>query len=107
MMIGLVFLMSFFLFELIDISQIFPSLSALKQSNSSFLYLFPPMWFVGLYETLLGNTDPLFRILAKWAVPAIILPLMGFFLISAAGYRKYLGKMREVKRQKRHFNKNA
>jgi hypothetical protein len=105
MMIGLVFLMSFFLFELIDISQIFPSLSALKQSNSSFLYLFPPMWFVGLYETLLGNTDPLFRILAKWAVPAIILPLMGFFLISAAGYRKYLGKMREVKRQKRHFNK--
>jgi len=105
MMIALVFLMSFFLFELIDISQIFPSLIDLKENSPLFLYLFPPMWFVGLYETLLGNTDPLFRILANGAVPAVILPLMGFFLISAVSYRKYLGKMREVKKRKVHHFK--
>ena len=105
MMIAIVFLISFFLFELIDVSQIFPSLIEFKESNSSFLYLFPPMWFVGLYETLLGNTDPLFRTLAKGAVPALILPLLGFFLISAVSYRKYLGKMREIKRQKKHLYK--
>jgi hypothetical protein len=105
MMIALVFLMSFFLFELIDISRIFPTLPALRQSNSLFLYLFPPMWFVGLYETLLGNSDPLFHTLAKWAVPAVILPLLAFFLISAAGYRRYLRKMREAKRQKTHWNR--
>jgi len=105
MMIALVFLISFFLFELIDISQIFPSLIELKENSPSFLYLFPPMWFVGLYETLLGNTDPLFRALAKGAVPAVILPLIGLFLISAASYRKYLGKKQEVKRQKKHFYK--
>ena len=105
LMIALVFLISFFLFELIKIPQLFPSLPALKQNNSLFLYLFPPMWFVGLYETLLGNNDPLFQALAKWAVPAVILPLIAFFLISAIGYRKYLGKMREVKRGKMHLNR--
>ncbi len=105
MMIALVFLISFFLFELIDVSQIFPSLPALKQSNSPFLYFFPPMWFVGLYETLLGNTDPFFHTLARGAVPAVILPLIVFFLISSTGYRRYLGKMREVRRRNTHLNR--
>jgi hypothetical protein len=104
MMIALVFLLSFFLFRIIEIPRLFPSLAVLKQNNSSFLYLFPPMWFVGLYETLLGNKDPLFSDLAKWAVPAVILPLLAFFLISTIGYRKYLKKMREVKKEKTHFN---
>ena len=105
MMIAFVFLMSFFLFRIIEIPRLFPSLPALKQNNSSFLYLFPPMWFVGLYETLLGNKDPLFSALAKWAVLAIILPLIAFFMILAIGYRKYLKKMREVKRKKTHLNR--
>jgi len=105
MMIALVFLMSFFLFRIIEIPRLFPSLAVLKQNNSPFLYLFPPMWFVGLYETLLGNKDPLFHALAKRAVPAVILPLIAFFLISAIGYRKYLKKMREVKRGKTHLRR--
>ncbi len=105
MMIALVFLMSFFLFRIIDFPRLFPSLAALRQSDSSFLYLFPPMWFVGLYETLLGNSDPLFPSLAKWAVPALILPLAAFFMISAFGYRKYLRKMREVKKEKPHLDR--
>ena len=105
MMVALVFLMSFFLFELIEIPRLFPSLSALKQNNSPFLYLFPPMWFVGFYETLLGNEDSLFSTLAKWAVLAIILPLIAFFMISAIGYRKYLKKTREVKRNTTHLKR--
>jgi hypothetical protein len=105
MMIALVFLMSFFLFRIIDIPRLFPSLPVLRQSDSPFLYLFPPMWFVGLYETLLGNRDPLFQTLAKWAIPALVLPLTAFFMISASGYRKYLRKMREVKREKTHLHK--
>ncbi len=105
MMIALVFLMSFFLFRIIEIPRIFPSLTVLKQNNSPFLYLFPPMWFVGLYETLLGNKDPQFQALAKWAVPAIILPLIAFFMISAVGYRKNLKKMGEVRRKKPRLNR--
>jgi hypothetical protein len=103
MMIALVFLMSFFLIELMDISRVFPSLPALKQGNSQFLYLFPPMWFAGLYETLLGNTDPFFQALANRAVPAIILPLVAFFMISAVGYKTYLKKTGEMKRRKTHL----
>jgi hypothetical protein len=103
MMLALVFLMSFFLFRIIEIPRLFPTLASLKQSNSSLLYLFPPMWFVGLYETLLGNNDPMFQAQAKWAVPAVILPLISFFMISAIGYRKYSRKMREMKGEKAHL----
>jgi hypothetical protein len=105
MMIALVFLTSFFLFRIIDIPRMFPPLAALKQTNSPFLHLFPPMWFVGLYETLLGNNDPLFHSLAKWTVPAIALPIISFFLISASGYRKYLKKMWEVKYKRSHMDR--
>ena len=105
MMIALVFLMSFFLFRIIDVPRLFPSLTALRQSDSPFLYLFPPMWFVGLYETLLGNRDPLFQTLAKWAIPAVILPLIAFLMISAVGYRKYLRKMREVNSERSHLDR--
>jgi hypothetical protein len=105
LMIALVFLTSFFLFRIIELPRLFPSLAALKESNSMFLYLFPPMWFVGLYETLLGNNDPFFQVLAKWAVPAVTLPLVAFFMISAIGYRKYLKKMREVRREKTPLNR--
>jgi hypothetical protein len=61
------------------------------------------MWFVGLYETLLGNEDLLFQALAKWCAPAFLLPLSGFFLISAIGYVKYLRKMRETRKRTKHL----
>lgn len=101
MMIALVFLMSFFIFRIIEIPRLFPPLSVLKQTGSPLLYFFPPMWFVGLYETMLGNRDPLFVDLAKLAVTAVILPLLGFFMISAASYRKYVKKMRESRKKKK------
>jgi len=105
MMMLLVFLSSFFLFRIIGIPRLFPSLLALKQNNVQSLYLFPSMWFVGLYETMLGNKDPLFQALAKLSFLAVILPLLAFFLISAIGYRKYLTKMREHKRAKKHLKR--
>jgi hypothetical protein len=35
--------------------------------NSPVVYLFPPLWFLGLYQTQLGWTDPVFRALASSA----------------------------------------
>jgi hypothetical protein len=105
MMMAMIFLSSVFLFRIVEIPRIFPSLSALKQSSPTSLFLFPPMWFVGLYETLLGNKDPLFSDLAKWSIPAVILPFLGFFMISVIGYRKSTKKMREAKNGNRHFTR--
>lgn len=79
------------------VSKFFSSIMALKESNPLFLRLFPPMWFVGLYETLVGNNDPIFSELSKFALLATVIPAIAFFIAAALGYRRYLKKMHEVK----------
>jgi len=74
-----------------------------RESNSLFLYIFPPMWFTGLYETLLGNNDPLFSALFVFAVLAFVVPPLAFYLIEVLGYRRYIIKMQEVKKRTAHF----
>jgi len=83
-----------------------PALSSfllLKENNSLFLYLFPPMWFTGLYETLLGNNDPMFSALSIFAVFALIISPLAFYLTGVLGYRRYIIKMQEVKKRTAHF----
>ena len=75
----------------------------LKENNSLFLYLFPPMWFTGLYETLLGNNDPLFSALSIFAVLAFVVPPLAFYLTEVLGYRRYVIKMQEAKKRTAHF----
>lgn len=53
-----------------------------KRTNSPALFLLPPMWFLGLYRTLMGSNDEVFRRLAHVAVAALGLVA----LISAATY---------------------
>jgi hypothetical protein len=43
----------------------------LHQPNSAAVYLFPPLWFLGLYQTQLGWTNPVFRELATSARLAV------------------------------------
>jgi hypothetical protein len=47
-----------------------------KNLYDPFVYVYPPLWFTGLYEFLIGNKDPYFEALASIAVLAIII---GFF----------------------------
>jgi hypothetical protein len=97
LMIIYVFLIFLFLTAPTYVSQFFSSFAALKENNSLLLYLFPPMWFVGLYETFLGIKDPLFSTLCNFALLAIIVPAIAFFIAAALGYRRYLKKMPEAK----------
>ncbi len=83
-----------------------PALSSfplLKENNSLFLYLFPPMWFTGLYETLLGNNDPMFSALSIFAAVALIITPLAFYLTGVLGYRRYIIKMQEAKKRTAHF----
>jgi hypothetical protein len=57
-------------------------LPAWKRANSPALFLLPPMWFLGLYRTLLGAGDQAFRQLAQISLCALGLVI----LISAVTY---------------------
>lgn len=38
-----------------------PSMEGFRETYNSFIYYFPPLWFVGFYEQLIGNTDIVFK----------------------------------------------
>jgi hypothetical protein len=79
-------------------SEIFPfsKFYELREANNSFLYIFPPMWFVGIYETIIGNGDPLFT--AGWNLGLFGLIFFAgvFFIATGIGYKQHL---------KRSFNR--
>jgi len=103
LIIAFVFMMIFIIVESTGTPPPFSHFQQFRESNSLFLYLFPPMWFTGLYETLLGNNDPLFSALSSFALLAFFVPPLAFYLTEVLGYRRYMIKMQEVKKGTAHF----
>ncbi len=99
------FMMIFFFTESVGPLRLFSHFQQFRENNTLFLYLFPPMWFTGLYETLLGNNDPLFQAVSFFAVFALIVPPLAFYLTEVIGYKKYIIEMQEVKKKTAHFVK--
>jgi hypothetical protein len=100
-----VFMLVFFIAESVGSFLLFSDFLQLKESNSLFLYLFPPMWFTGLYEVLTGNRDSLFLALSVFAVFAFILSPLAFYLTGTLGYGRYITKMQEEKKKTMHLAK--
>jgi hypothetical protein len=100
-----VFMLVFFIAESVGKFLLFSDFPQLKEGNSLFLYLFPPMWFTGLYEVLIGNRDSLFLALSVFAVFAFILPPLAFYLTGALGYGRYMTKMQEARKKTMHLAK--
>jgi hypothetical protein len=71
----------------------FGTFLSLKAGYSGFLYLFPPMWFTGLYESLLGNADAFFRPFASLAVLSLVSTVGLSYVAMGLGYRRYLRHM--------------
>ncbi len=65
----------------------------LKAGYSGFLYLCPPMWFTGLYESLLGNADAFFRPFASLAVLSLVCTVGLSYVAMGLGYRRHLRHM--------------
>jgi hypothetical protein len=105
LMVILVFLMILFFSETLTVTHSLFSFLQLKESNASALYYYPPMWFTGLYESLLGNEDPLFSQLSNIALFALGVTIFAFFLTSAISYSRYLRRMDEVKKKNPQFVK--
>lgn len=53
--------------------RIYSSMGDFKGSVSSFMFYFPPMWFVGFYEQMVGNYDFIFKPLYYIAGIAVVL----------------------------------
>ncbi|MBN1224281.1 MAG: hypothetical protein JXB23_13625 [Candidatus Aminicenantes bacterium] len=103
LMVALVFLMILFFSETITVSGSMASFPGIRENNPGFFLFFPPMWFTGLYETLLGQGDPFFHGLARIAVLALVIPTLVFFLSAALSYKRYLRTVEETKRKRLGF----
>ncbi|MBN1273369.1 MAG: hypothetical protein JXB26_13965 [Candidatus Aminicenantes bacterium] len=71
----------------------------LKANDSPYLYLLPPMWFVGLIKSIMGVKDPLFSQLSVLAWISLIVLALSFFVFAFTGYRRQLAGMLDVKKK--------
>ena len=81
----------------------FSTFLEMKAQNSDFLYLFPPMWFTGLYEALLGGGDAFFRPFVSLAVLSLVVTAGFFYIAMGLGYRRYLKHMASSRSSRPHF----
>ncbi len=95
-----VFLLLSFLVHPGIIGSAFHALEQLKASGALFIYRFPPLWFVGLYEVLLGTEDPVFHAQASTAGMAVVLALAAFAAASLLSYRRHLRKILDAHKRK-------
>lgn len=100
LLVAFVFLMILFFSETITMPKFLASFIELKENNPDFFLFFPPMWFTGLYETMLGHADPFFQGLARIAVLSLVIPALFFFVSAALSYKRYLWKMEEAKKKR-------
>ncbi len=95
-LIGLfVFLLLTVLVEPGSLSGVVRSLARLKDHGSPLLFRLPSLWFVGLYEVLLGSEDPTFTALSRMAGRALGLSFVAFGLACALSYLKHFSKTLE------------
>jgi hypothetical protein len=76
----------------------FHSLARLKDFRAPFAFRFPPLWFAGLYEVLLGNRDPFFGTQARTAGLALLFSIIAFILASGLSYYRHVLKTLESKK---------
>ena len=67
------------------------------------MFRFPPLWFVGLYEVLLGTRDAVFDAQARTAGLALVLALAAFACSGALSYRRHVRKTLEIRKVRPSF----
>ena len=95
---GLMFLLLGFIVAPSSLGGSFKNLESLKESGDPFLFRFPPMWFVGLYEVLLGTRDAVFEAGARTAGLALVLALVAFVGSGVLSYRRHVLKTLEERK---------
>lgn len=88
-----IFTLYFFLIDTKWISHKYQNLQALKEAPTVFMMNFPPLWFTGLYQVLLGYREPFFEKLMTRGLLALAASVGAFFLIILISYSRYLKKV--------------
>jgi hypothetical protein len=70
-------------------------LQPLQATNSSAVYAFPPLWFLGLYQAQLGWTNPVFRELAASAHLAVGWTAVAALATYVLSYRRHVKRSLE------------
>jgi hypothetical protein len=95
---ALVFLLLSFIAAPSVLGRSFHDLGDLKESGDMFMFRFPPLWFVGLYEVLLGTRDAVFIAEARTAGLSLLAALLAFAAASGLSYHRHLRKTLEVQK---------
>lgn len=95
---GAVFLLLSFVAAPSVVAGLFRDLELLKETRHPFVFRFPPLWFAGLYEVLLGTRDAVFEAQARSAVLAVALSAASFLGASALSYGRHVSRILEIKK---------
>jgi hypothetical protein len=87
-LVGLV-VAGFLVLPLIDISVV-DTLANRGRHNQQWLLLTPPLWFLGVYEVVLGTADPVFHVLARRAVLLTITGVVATVCSYPFAYRRVM-----------------
>lgn len=87
------FVLYFFVIDTKWIERWYESLQAIKEDASPWVMNFPPLWFTGLYQVLMGNKEIFFQKLADRALLALGAVVGVFFLVILLSYNRHLKKM--------------
>jgi len=98
LIVVLVFLLLSFIAAPSVLGRSFHDLGDLKENGDMFMFRFPPLWFVGLYEVLLGTRDAVFIAEARTAGLSLLAALLAFAAASGLSYRRHLRKTLEVQK---------
>jgi hypothetical protein len=71
-------------------------LDTLATKHSSLPYWLPPMWFVGIYETLAGQSQPVWQELAAIGTRAVVLVLAVSLLAYIVSYQRHVKRSLET-----------
>ncbi len=86
-------------FGLLSLFFLFPNIAGqipeLKARNATLLYAFPPAWFLGLNEVLLGSRDAVFLALARWAEIAVGIVAGVSAIAYGVAYRRHVRRTLE------------
>jgi len=98
-----VFLLLSFLAGPESLNSTIRSLAKFKDHGSPIIFRIPTLWFVGLYEVLLGTKDPVFIVQAKTAGLALVLSIGAFGLACALSYLKHIRTTLETAKRPRRL----
>ena len=71
-------------------------LPAAALAHSSWLWFFPPVWFIGIYDVLLPHSDPLFASLGMFGLKALGTAAALFCLAWGLGFRRHYRRTLET-----------